>query len=358
MSYKAWTKKEKDSLEDMVEQKWTISEITKKLNRSMVSVLTQMEEAGLSFKPEAVGSAKARRTLVEKEAINFLDMNLRDRDYKNVWGSILEFQRSLDEKSIEQNIANILIKSNKWIGVAFLGDMHIGNMATDYKSMLHHRDLIRSAKNLYVTFNGDYCDNYLPSSHVSGMFEALFPPAVQKNLAKDYIESVRDKVLALTSGCHDIFGLKASDFDVTEYLAKHSDAVYLGNGGLINLTVGKVTYRIMVRHKYRFHSQDNPTQTCKKMFEKMGGFDVGVVSHNHIAAIEESTKEGMDGNLKRIFVRAGTYKTHDRYGRQLGFSEGDCSVPVVLFSPSERSIRGFGNLEEGIQYLSYLNGKK
>lgn len=352
MSYRSWKKKDRTNLRKLVAAKVPIEDIEKKLKRSKISILGELiEEKGID-------TPKARRTNVEKEAINFLDMNLRDRDYKNVWSSILDFQRSLDEKSIEQNIANIAIKGNKWVGVAFLGDMHIGNMATDYKSMLHHRDLIRSSKDLYVTFNGDYCDNYLPSSHVSGMFEALFPPAVQKNLAKDYIESVADKVLALTSGCHDIFGLKASDFDVTEYLAKHSDAVYLGNGGLINLTVGKVTYRVMVRHKYRFHSGDNPTQTCKKMFEKMGGFDVGVVSHNHIAAIEESTKEGMDGNLKRIFVRAGTYKTHDRYGRQLGFSEGDIGVPVVIFNPNTRDMRGFQNLNEGIDYLNYLNKGK
>lgn len=352
MSYKAWTKKDRSSLSKMKEAGADLDTMCRKLGRTKVSIL---EELGTKC---CETTAKARRTNVEKEAINFLDMNHRDRDYKNVWSSILDFQRSLDEKSIEQNVANIAIKSNKWIGVAFLGDMHIGNMATDYKSMLHHRDLIRDSKDLYVTFNGDYCDNYLPSSHASGMFEALFPPAVQKNLAKDYIESLKDKVLALTSGCHDIFGLKASDFDVTEYLAKHSDAVYLGNGGLIHLTVGKVTYRVMVRHKYRFHAGDNPTQTCKKMFEKMGGFDVGVVSHNHIAAIEESTKEGMDGNLKRIFVRAGTYKTHDRYGRQLGFSEGDIGVPVVIFNPNTRDMRGFQNLPEGIDYLKYLNKGK
>ena len=192
-----------------------------------------------------------------------------------------------------------------------------------------------------------------------GLFAATQKAAIAAmNIDKDYIESIKEKVLALTSGCHDIFGLKASDFDVTEYLAKHSDAVYLGNGGLINLTVGKQTYRVMVRHKYRFHSGDNPTQTCKKMFEKMGGFDVGVVSHNHVAAIEESTKEGMDGNLKRIFVRAGTYKTHDRYGRQLGFSSGDIGVPVVLFNPFKRDMRAFQNIEEGIDYLKFLNGKK
>jgi hypothetical protein len=149
--------------------------------------------------------------------------------------------------------------------------------------------------------------------------------------------------------------MKAADFDLTEYLAKHGEAAYLGSGGIIYLTIGKVTYKIMMRHKYKFNNADNPAATVKKMFEKCGGFDVGVVSHNHVACMEESVKEGLDGTLKRLFIRAGTYKTHDRYGKQAGFSEGDISVPVVLFNPVTRDIRGFQSLEEGIQYLSYLN---
>jgi hypothetical protein len=228
-------------------------------------------------------------------------------------------------------------------------------MATDYKTMLEHRDLIAKTENLYVCLNGDYCDNYIPSSHVAGMFEALFPPAVQKNLAKDYIEKLKDKVLALVAGCHDLWGMKAADFDLTEYLAKHGEAAYLGNGGVVYLTIGKITYKIMMRHKYRFNSSDNPTTTVKKMFEKSGGFDVGIVSHNHVACMEEGVKEGLDGALKRLFIRAGTYKVHDRYGKQSGFSQGDISVPVVLFSPDKRDIRGFQSLSEGIEYLGYLN---
>ena len=174
-------------------------------------------------------SAKLRRKQLEKAAVNFMDMNLKDRDYSNVWSSILDFQGALEEKSIEQKEISIKIDTDKWIGIAFVGDLHIGNMATDYKTMLEHRDVIANTKNLYTVLNGDYCDNYIPSSHVAGMFEALFPPAVQKNLAKDYITTIKDKVLALVAGCHDLWSLKASDFDLTEYLAKHGKAAYLGS---------------------------------------------------------------------------------------------------------------------------------
>lgn len=368
MKYRVWYVDDIETLKRMNDNGSSIDEICEKMGRSKLSVTNQLKKLGKSScsAPVAVATEeaiqkvetnKARRSLIEKAAINFLDVRLKDKDYSNVWDSILNFQGVLNEKSIEQNTVKIKINTNKWIGIAFQGDMHIGNMATDYKTMLEHRDLIADTENLYACLNGDYCDNYIPSSHVAGMFEALFPPAVQKNLAKDYIEKIKDKVLALVSGCHDLWGQKASDFDLTEYLAKHGQAAYLGNGGIVNLTIGKVTYKIMMRHKYRYNNADNPTATVKKMFEKHGGFDVGVISHNHVAAIEESVKEGLDGSLKRLFIRAGTYKTHDRYGKQMGFAEGETSVPVVLFSPSKRDIRGFQDIKEAIAYLSYLNRK-
>ena len=368
MRYRPWDEEDIDKLKELCKNKASIEDICSTLDRSRVSVMSQIgrlgkdSEPSLSTKEPAlsvleVETPRTRRNIIEKAAINFLDMRVKDGDYSQVWDSIQDFQGALEEKSIEQNLVNIRIKTNKWIGVAFQGDLHIGNMATDYKTMRKHGAMIAKTDDLYLILNGDYCDNYIPSSHVAGMFEALFPPAIQKNLAKDYIQMLKSKVLALISGCHDLWGMKAADFDLTEYLAKHGEAAYLGNGGIINLTVGKVTYKLSMRHKYRFNSADNPTSTVKKMFEKSGGFDVGVISHNHIACIEECTKEGLDGNLKRLFIRAGTYKVHDKYGSEMGFGKSDISVPVVLFSPDRRDIRGFQSLEEGIQFLAYLNDK-
>jgi len=733
MNYRSWSVTDIKQLKDMVKEDVDIEEIQEVLDRSKISVVNQIKKLH-KISPEGLvpvkeiedATPRQRRTHIEKAAIDFMDIRFKARDYTNVWSSILGFQDALEEKSIEQYEASIQIKTNKWIGIAFAGDLHIGNMATDYKTMLEHRDLIAATPNLYVALNGDYCDNYLPSSHTAGMFEALFPPAVQKNLAKDYITTIRDKVLALVAGCfmkgsrvtmgngsykniediregdlvlssdgkphkvlkawssehkdqvfkiysrgnhvplhvtndhpclvlkkekylsddkwhidkttfikdnleivkassvrigdylaspipqtnkdnknpdftiplarlagywlaeghykkyndklsaieftfginekkyheevleiatilglnssltyrndrntatiriksealahrfyslfgeysknkyihtdilalppetlihlfdafangdgcfrlnyqgnkdltvttisstlmegltfildkcgityslrqqertnrdnndyqinlceesigylrnmvenpelidytqfrgkskrtqkvydqmmwhkvkkieaesfegtvydvsvqglhdlivnkrlihncHELWSLRASDFDLTEYLTKHSKAVYLGTGGILWLTVGKQKYKIMMRHKYRFNSQDNPTATVKKMFEKCGGFDLGVISHHHTATLEEGNKEGLDGNLKRIFLRAGSYKVHDRYAKQEGFGQGSIGVPIVLLNPKTRDLRGFQDIKEGIEYLSYLNNGK
>jgi len=745
-SYRPWNEEDREQLLIYIEEELEPSEIAEMLDRTEGSIAYETHRlivdgavngrCTTATKPSKACSE--RKEAVEAAAVEFLDRRLGTSSRKGIWDAVLSFQKELKKVKIEQPVAHMRINTDKWIGIAFQGDLHLGNMATNYEQLLIDKELIKNNDNVYLVINGDYCDNYIAGSHTGGAFEALFPPAVQKDMAKDYIEAVKDKVLALVAGCfmkgskvtmadgqekniedvdvgdmvisedglpqrvtkrysnyhdgktikilsdgnneplhvtcdhpclvlkkedtmltdghhikrysfikdnlkkmradqievgdyvcspiprskkgtpstkfkdykydidipflrlagywlaegsyhkykdnynslefsfgrddikhgyidetidilksigvkctkrdlgsknvisvtakdkelssmfyelfgeysdekfihpeilaqppiklihlantfangdgctrkqngttdvtmttvsrdlahglsfaltkagvfhssrqqkrpgtkkddyqinfgeeslgyiadllelhkedrsktanasklqkrgkeqraqkvydgymwhrvtkieeenfkgfvynvtvnetsqlvvnkrltlqcHDLWSLKIDDFDLTEYLSKHGNAVYLGSGGDLFLQVGSVEYKIKMRHKYRFNSSDNATHTVKKMFEKEGGFDVGVLAHNHIAAMEECVKEGLDGNLKRIFLRSGSYKTTDRYSSQMGFSDAQSGVPIVLFNPATRDMRGFQDLSEGINYLKYLN---
>lgn len=364
--YRSWTDEDRDHLEKYLEEGMEIDQIATIMERTPGSVNYEARRLALGKTirgdeaPATKPSTKTKqvRVAVEEKAAEFLDQRKAEKSREGIWRSVLAFQKELGNVKIQQPEATFKIDTDKWIGIAFQGDLHLGNMGTDYGRLLNDKKLIKNSENLYLVLNGDYCDNYITGSHAGGNFEALFPPAIQKDLAKDYIEDIKDKVLALVSGCHDLWAQKASDFDLTEYLAKHGQAVYLGNGGDLFLQLPGHTYKIKMRHKYRFNSGDNATATVKKMFEKEGGFDVGVIAHNHVAAMEECVKMGLDGLLKRIFLRSGSYKTSDRYSSQMGFADAQNGVPIVLFNPRERDMRGFEDLEEGIRYLAYLNSKK
>jgi len=368
MKYRPWEDSDRDDLAALLDENLDLKEIAKRLERTKRSVEYEIGRAKLRSTIRAktmtekadtpVKKTKQRKKDIQKASFEFLDQNKSEGNYENIWDTIIKFQKELDSVNIEQEEAHLSIDTNKWIGIAFQGDLHLGNMATDYVTLRKHKKIIKDTENLFLVINGDYCDNYISGSHAGGAFEALFPPATQKTLAKEYIQDLEEKVLALVAGCHDLWSLKIDDFDLTEYLAKHGNAVYLGSGGDLYLKIGDVEYKVRMRHKYRFNSADNPTHTVKKMFEKDGGFDVGVVSHNHISAIEESTKASLDGSLKRIFLRSGSYKGKDRYAKQLGFTDSSVSVPTVLFNPATRDMRGFQDLEEGVQYLEYLNKGK
>ena len=306
MRYRPWNESDRDELDEMLDLDIGIKEIAKELERTVRSVEYEMsrtletKELNKVVSPDA--RKKEKREELQSAAVSFLDQKIPDVKYENIWDAIERFQSELKKVNTEQSEATISIETDKWIGIAFQGDLHLGNMVTNYAQLRKDKKLIEEADNVFLVINGDYCDNYISGSHAGGQLEALFPPATQKDLAKNYIESLKDKVLALVAGCHDLWSLKIDDFDLTEYLAKHGQAVYLGSGGDLYLQMPGVTYKIKMRHKYRFNSGDNPCHTVRKMFEKEGGFDVGCISHNHIAAMEEGLKEGLDGKLKRIFL--------------------------------------------------------
>ena len=157
--YRAWDLKDIEELKGLLEKDIPVDEITEKLDRSKLSILNQIDKINMGTEKKIaiieedevpITKPKLRKAKIEKAAINFLDMRLKDKDYSSVWASILDFQEVLEDKSIEQSEAHLSIKTKNWIGIAFVGDLHIGNMASDYKTMLIHRDLIAKTPNLYV----------------------------------------------------------------------------------------------------------------------------------------------------------------------------------------------------------------
>jgi hypothetical protein len=81
------------------------------------------------------------------------------------------------------------------------------------------------------------------------------------------------------------------------------------------------------------------------MREMLGDFDIGCVAHNHEAAIEQVVLQ--DG-LDRIFIRPGTFKGIDRYGRSIGFNDVGSYLPTVILYPDRRFMVPFLHLEHAV----------
>ena len=203
--YRVWTDEDRDHLLHYMEDGMEIKEIAEILKRTEGSVeyeynrlnLEEITKGNTATAKKPSAKSKQRTTDIEEAAVEFLDKRKIPKSREHIWNTIINFQKELRKVNTEQKAASIKIDTNKWIGIAFQGDLHLGNMATNYERLLYDKALIQNADNLYLVINGDYCDNYISGSHVGGAFEALFPPATQKDLAKNYIESVKEKVLAL-----------------------------------------------------------------------------------------------------------------------------------------------------------------
>jgi len=273
------------------------------------------------------------------------------RDYEEIWMILEEYQDKCRVLSTHQDDVSVHIDVDRPIIMLFLSDLHIGAISTHYSELRETIDVISETVDCYVCSTGDTVDNYLPTWHSSGLFTVMCPPEIQKVLVEYLFSRIGGKLLALVQGCHDEASHHSDDFDWTKFLTSKFGCANLGFGGTLHLRVGDTTYDIMMRHKYRYNSSFNMTHTVKRMFEHMGEFDIGVVAHNHKAAIEQTEKTG----LSRVFVRPGSFKGPDRYTRQLGYtSDSRCYMPCVVLYPFERKMLPFLHLRDAISVLGGL----
>lgn len=285
--------------------------------------------------------------------INYLDLKPTPKieDFDQLWKALETYQEKSRLLSTHQEDITVEIKEDNPILISFLADMHIGAVSGKYKELKERVDLLSSTEHCYIVSCGDTIDNFLPSFHPQGQFGVLCPPEVQKKLAEYILQKLEGKILTMVQGTHEEPSHETDDFDWTKYLTEKFGCANLGFGGFMHIKLGSQEYTLCIRHQYRFNSALNLTHTVKRMREQLGDFDVGVVAHNHQAAIEEIA---LSPEKTAIFIRPGSFKGADRYARMLGFVDTGTQIPSVILFPKEKKMLPFLNLKDATTVLVSL----
>ena len=283
--------------------------------------------------------------------IQYIDLKpgIESANMEEIFDALIAYQDATHGLSQRQDRRNIKIDTKEPIYVACLADIHVGAVGHKAREFRDTIEVLSSMPNTYIISCGDTTDNFLPTQHSEGQFEAICPPEIQKRIIEYMFGKLEGRILALIQGDHDEFSHITDDFDWTKYLCEKFGCPDLGFGGFINLTVGEQTYVIHARHRFRFSSQMNLTHTVKRMREQLGDFDIGVVAHNHQSSIEFVDMV----DKTRVFVRPGSFKGADRYARKIGFMDtGRSFMPIIELHPKERVM----NIYPDIHYLKYAKG--
>ena len=253
----------------------------------------------------------------------------------------------MGKQDVSQQECTIRITTDKPIAVVFAGDFHIGHNRCDYAALREWANAVSETENLYCITMGDYVDNYIDNnSPGGGGHEQICPPALQRKILEWLLLRLQHCLLAYIEGCHDLWSEKSADFSIGERIKEVTKAPFLGSGGRVNLYVNDVLYQIVIRHKFRNNSQDNKTNTVKKMLDKFFDGDIGVVAHHHYPVTETEP----DG----VYLRTGSFKLEDRYGLQKGYI-GHIGCPMVVLNHKIKDITVFHDFWKGLDYFEYLN---
>lgn len=354
--------KEADTIKTMIEQGKTNQEIADYFDISesnVSSIISRLRKKGLVPYRENIEEQKIDTTEENRQKlkVDFKNTKKSELDWKDFIESAIGLQEQKKKKKISQQEAEIDIETDKAFAIVFSSDWHLGSKGVDYASFLKHIKMISSIPELLAGILGDVTDNFVKNKHKSGMFEALFSPQDQQDVVKEIFSQLGRNVIFKTSGNHDNWSFGEAGIDYAKYIYKNCrDAPYLKHGGGLEINVNdEITYRIYAKHKYRYNSSLNMTHTVKRLFEQESPFDIGIIAHHHIPAIEQVNR--WSGKYKRniICIRTGSYKINDEWARAHGFDGGQIGVPTVVFYPNKKHMVPFWKIEDAVKYLKSIN---
>lgn len=118
--------------------------------------------------------------------------------------------------SINLNQGNYIPKQIKIIA---LSDIHIGDRHSNDKILKSVLERVRQEKDTYLILNGDLCNIALKSSK-SDVYEDEMTPMQQVLIVTDTFESVKDKILVIAQGNHEIRIQKETSIDILYLVAR------------------------------------------------------------------------------------------------------------------------------------------
>ena len=89
-------------------------------------------------------------------------------------------------------------------------DWHLGSEHVRYNDVLKIARLIAKTPQVYVIFGGDYADNFTKYSPGGGIWEQTMPPAKAINEVLNLVDIMKDKVIGVIAGCHDLWDFRTS----------------------------------------------------------------------------------------------------------------------------------------------------
>lgn len=233
--------------------------------------------------------------------------------------------------------------------VMLLGDLHIGAPGVDYQFLEDLTDFIKKEQ-VYFILAGDELDTFF-----SGFYSALpvqeqvLSPDEQIFFLESWLEEIGEYLLCSCWGNHTheriekLTGLKFYD------RLKARFAPYFGGIGKLNLTVGKVEYKVILTHKPPGKSVFNPLHGAFNLARRIVDGDVFIGAHYHSTAYGEWEIRGQD----RIAVQTGTIKYSDDFSeRHFRFGKTNIMIPALHFDGTRKHIVPFKSVFDAVRFRS------
>lgn len=243
------------------------------------------------------------------------------------------------------------------IGLVLLGDVHIGSGACDTHRFQWTTDLIlRDHVPIYTLSIGDLLDNM--HWHPGEMAKSGSPISVHVAAAQHWIDLVADRLIAIVSGNHENWTASKTGIDLLQhvFLKAGWQVPYHPLQMILDLEVGQVTYRGLLRHAMPGGSQYNTAHAPLRFglwHDTKHDADFYVCGHVHKSGYLEREMHGR----ARHCIQLGAFKNNaaDGYAVKHGFPDLNTSPEMfMILHPDRKEIEVYPKAEQGLRMLEAL----
>ena len=234
-----------------------------------------------------------------------------------------------------------------------LSDLHLGHVGVDLDALASHLDFIDNTP-VHTIWVGDLGDFFLPKAIPSGMLGDVATPSEQLEALTQLMQSYADKTLAVVNDpSHPGWVNKTTGLDVYELATRGLDIPLLNTGGIIELNINGIIYKLAVFHKiHSYNSSLNRLNAHHRIRELHTDVDVVIAGHRHIGAMEKSVhREG-----KPTFLQMGTFKINDQYGVREGMiPRPQVFFPTLFFDARRKNVEMIEDLSTAQEMIKALS---
>lgn len=227
-----------------------------------------------------------------------------------------------------------------------LADLHIGDGLMDKDRLEQFIDDVMADDSNYIIVNGDLINNETRQS-VSDIFGAVMTPDKQIDYLVDLLRPMRDKILVMVEGNHELRSYKDNGILVIKRVARELgiENCYSNGAYLLFIDIDGVTYSIYGKHG----AGGGKTVGAKAnrlidMLDNVNA-DIFIHSHTHMPLASRVLGNYIHPDINEpyevdhLFLNSSAFLKFGGYGEEQGFRPASTLYPHIILDTKVKQAR-------------------
>lgn len=244
-------------------------------------------------------------------------------------------------------------KDFKQIKLLCLSDFHIGDELCNLKLIRSVLEEVKNSDNTFIILNGDLIDNATRTSVGSVYQDNGLTPMQQIVMLCDLLEGVKERILCISNGNHELRTMKSDGIDIVRIVARQLGIEDRFSPGwwYLYLSFGmsnknrEITYRITGIHGYGGGRKNGgKINNLVEMSDKVIA-DLYVMGHTHTPIMTRNSIFMPDDQhktlvkLEKYYLMTNSFLEYGGYGEQYGFTPSTTEHQEAILDGTKKRIK-------------------